>query len=52
MEDLVKFLKCLVNNDIEYNSYFEWRKNYIVIVDYFVGFCDMCKVLYNNLVLV
>lgn len=48
MEDLAKLLKRLANNDTEYNSYFEWRKNYTVIADHFAGFCDMCKALHND----
>ncbi|XP_062612692.1 glycoprotein 3-alpha-L-fucosyltransferase A-like [Saccostrea cucullata] len=48
MEDLAKHLDMLASNDTEYNSYFEWRNDYVIEDGFFQGFCTLCKALHNN----
>lgn len=50
MSDLAKYLDYLNNNDIEYSSYFDWRKtHYVVHGDTMWNqFCYLCRALHND----
>ncbi len=44
-EELARYLRRLASNETEYNSYFEWKKSYdILLTTMNRGFCKLCEI--------
>lgn len=50
VDELVKYLKYLVNNPKEYIKYFWWKQYYEVLNShpFQLGFCDLCMKLHDS----